>query len=117
MAIITDYGIILIEVIVLKTKVCKKCKIEKDISYFYKDKSKADGHRNSCKSCEGNKGKTVLVNEIENVGKQYYYIESKTWESRRNIHRYKVIPTNPIIIENYKKSKRIPAITLMSAIA
>ena len=104
MAIITDYGIILIEVIVLKTKVCKKCKIEKDISCFYKDKSKADGHRNSCKSCEGNKGKTVLVNEIENeVWKDIDDYEGLYQVS--NLGRIKRIYPYEHLISNSKNSK------------
>lgn len=84
---------------------------EKISIFIYKVNEILEENRDNSKKIDD------IVNEIENAGKQYYYIESKTWESRRNIHRYKVIPTNPIIIENYKKSKRIPAITLMSAIA
>lgn len=33
-------------------KVCTKCHIEKDLSKFYADKSKSDGHKPRCKSCE-----------------------------------------------------------------
>jgi hypothetical protein len=33
-------------------KICKKCKLEKDLIFYHKDKSKKDGHRNSCKSCQ-----------------------------------------------------------------
>ena len=84
---------------------------EKISIFIYKVNEILEENRDNSKKIDD------IVNEIENAGKQYYYIESKTWESHRNIHRYKVIPTNPIIIENYKKSKRIPAITLMSAIA
>ena len=32
-------------------KVCTKCKIEKELSEFYKDKSTKDGLTCKCKSC------------------------------------------------------------------
>ena len=33
-------------------KICTKCNVDKDISYFWKDKSKKDGLRPRCKTCE-----------------------------------------------------------------
>jgi hypothetical protein len=32
-------------------KICTKCKIEKELSEFSKDKTQKDGLRNKCKSC------------------------------------------------------------------
>lgn len=32
-------------------KTCSKCKVEKEISDFYRDKTKKDGHKYSCKDC------------------------------------------------------------------
>ena len=32
-------------------KVCSKCKVEKPLTEFYKNKSRKDGHRCACKSC------------------------------------------------------------------
>lgn len=34
------------------TKVCKKCNLEKELAYFYKDKGVKDGHRNQCRICD-----------------------------------------------------------------
>ena len=34
------------------TKTCSKCKIEKPLSEFYKDKNASDGLRNPCKTCD-----------------------------------------------------------------
>lgn len=53
---------------------------------------------------------------IENAPRRAYYIESKTWVAGKKQFAYRVIPTNPIQIEQYKKSKRTPIISLMSAI-
>lgn len=57
-----------------------------------------------------------VVSMIEQAPKRAYFIESKTWVPGRKQFIYRVIPTNPIQIEEYKKSKRAPIISLMSAI-
>jgi len=33
------------------TKVCSKCKVEKELEEFYKDKTRRDGLHNMCKEC------------------------------------------------------------------
>jgi hypothetical protein len=49
----------------MTTKICGKCRIEKEASMFYKDKRKNDGLRTSCKECTN---KTTLENfEILNI--------------------------------------------------
>jgi len=35
----------------MKTKICSKCKIEKELNHFHKDKSTYDGYYPSCKNC------------------------------------------------------------------
>lgn len=57
-----------------------------------------------------------VVSMIEQAPVRSYYIESKTWLPGKKKFAYRVIPTNPIQIEEYKKSKRVPIISLMSAI-
>ena len=34
------------------TKICSNCKRELDISFFYKNKTKKDGHQSTCKECK-----------------------------------------------------------------
>ena len=36
----------------LNEKVCSKCKVEKSLTEFHKDRSKQDGHRTTCKPCK-----------------------------------------------------------------
>lgn len=36
---------------ILKTKVCGRCKKEKEVSFFYKDSTRKDGYRGWCKEC------------------------------------------------------------------
>lgn len=57
-----------------------------------------------------------IISQIENASKKAYYIASKTWIPGKKQFAYQVIPTNPVQIEEYKKSKRTPIISLMSAI-
>ena len=38
-------------------KICSRCKIEKSVSEFYKDKSIKDGLNNKCKMCASEKNK------------------------------------------------------------
>lgn len=33
------------------TKICKVCQVEKPLAEFHKNRGRADGHRNTCKSC------------------------------------------------------------------
>lgn len=54
------------------------------------------------------------VDMINNATVNYYYIDSKTLN--RGTYNYRVIPTNPIQIDNYKKNKNTPVVELMSAI-
>ena len=57
-----------------------------------------------------------IVSQVEEAPRNAYYIESKTWIPGKKQFAYRVIPTNPVQIEEYKKSKRTPIISLMSAI-
>lgn len=45
----------------MKTKICVKCNIEKDLSAFYNDKSTSDGKRNSCKKCSNIQHKNYCI--------------------------------------------------------
>lgn len=58
-----------------------------------------------------------IVDMINTAPKKAYYIESKNWIKGKNRYHYRVIPTNPIQIEGYKKQKRTPVISLMTAIS
>lgn len=57
---------------------------------------------------------TEILEMITNAKKNYYYIDSK--QSSGRSFKYRVIPTNPIQIDNYKRNKQVPVIELMSAI-
>ena len=58
----------------MKSKVCVKCDIEKDLCEFHKDKTRKDGYRNICKSCSHDYiQKYYLVNE------DYIKTKNKIW--------------------------------------
>ena len=51
-------------------KICTKCKVEKDLSYFVKDKQKKDGYRSSCKKCR-EVYRQKNINTINKYNKEY----------------------------------------------
>lgn len=72
------------------SKICTKCKIEKDESKFTKDKSKKDGLYSSCKEC-GRKYNTERGNKKrrERYNSDEEYREKKKAESNNYNHRNK----------------------------
>ena len=66
----------------MRVKICSKCKIEKDLSCFYRLSAKEDKYRSACKTCTDNQNKTWGQNNQEqrNEYLKNYRIETK--ESR-----------------------------------
>lgn len=69
----------------IKTKICTKCKIEKPIEAFFKNKDKKDGLRSNCKECvkaysKVNAEKIALKNKIyREVNKEKYAEHQKAY--------------------------------------
>jgi hypothetical protein len=86
----------------METKVCSKCKEEKDVCEFHKSTANKSGLRNECKLCRTLTKKKYYeenkLNILEN--KKKYYLEKKDiiLEKRMSYH-YK----NYELIKNYKK--------------
>jgi len=60
-------------------KICTTCKINKDISEFYKRKDSNQTHRSQCKKCISDKTKIYANSHLEQKNKQSkrYYLENK----------------------------------------
>jgi hypothetical protein len=64
-------------------KKCSKCKIEKPLSEFHKDKQKKDGFSPQCKNCRNKSSKSykennlLKVKEISNKSSKKYYEKNK----------------------------------------
>lgn len=60
-------------------KICNKCKLEKDISNFNKDKTKKDGYRTICKKCTSIQVKIYRQNfpDKERLTKKKYRLKFK----------------------------------------
>lgn len=56
------------------TKVCTKCKVEKEVKYFPLRKDSPDGYRNDCKACKKMTDRSYYLNNPEEVKKR-----AKAW--------------------------------------
>ena len=63
-------------------KVCNVCNESYDLSFFHKNKSSQDGHRNNCKSCS--KSYRLKNKDIESEKKKDYYLKNKEKIDLRN---------------------------------
>lgn len=81
----------------MKTKICKKCKEEKEVCKFYTDKTKIDGYYSSCKDCKNTYSKT-RVNETKT------YL--KLWKIKNPNYNKEFLEKNPgYVKEYYQKNK------------
>ena len=51
----------------MMTKVCSKCKAEKSVDCFYKNKSRKDGLQSYCKECKGSYDKKFCITNAEKI--------------------------------------------------
>lgn len=86
----------------METKVCSKCKEEKEVCEFYKNSQKKDGLHPRCKVCVNNCVKDYKEQNPEKVkkSKQKHYLTNK--EKYSNSHQ-KWRKENPECISNYSK--------------
>ena len=81
------------------TKVCSKCKTEKEICEFYKRKETKDGHRSDCKCCFNERALEYRKNNEEKIkrrSKDYFQKNKQSHLEKKQIWR----KNNP---EKYKK--------------
>jgi hypothetical protein len=70
----------------MKTKICSKCNIEKELSEFSKDKSKKDGLCSQCKICRNEHFEIYKKNNKNKIDKKQkeYRLENIKKSSERN---------------------------------
>lgn len=83
--------------IYMKTKICSKCKQEKDIIFFAKRKDSKDGYRNICKECDNKLHKKYKL-ICEHCGKEFY---GQATQKKINIIIF--VHKNVIINHNFHK--------------
>lgn len=83
----------------MNTKVCSKCKMEKDLSKFYKDSNHKDGLRSQCKDCH-------------NAAHKAYEQTPKGKATTKTAHKaYEQTPKYKTSRNRYKQSTRGKATT------
>lgn len=86
-------------------KVCSKCNIEKESSYFSKDKSRSDGLSYVCKSCR--KENYNLNKEAILINKKEYYLKNRDDKIRKACSYGKIWrKNNPDKVNFYNSTKR-----------
>lgn len=78
----------------MKTKICFKCNVEKEITEFYKQPAMKDGHVNKCKTCT----KEDIKNNYENKSKDINFVLKERKRGRDKYHR---------LYENTGKSNKV----------
>lgn len=99
---------------VLGLKTCSKCKFEKELDEFHRDKTKKDGRKSQCKICVKNdKEKKLYAKKYREENKEYYRIKNAEWckrnaEKRRAANR-EYHRKNPHVSRDYyeKNKERI----------
>jgi hypothetical protein len=72
------------------TKICFKCKTEKDLSEFNKSKSRKDGHRTYCRDCEHESGaiyRDIHSEEIKERHREEYRLNPEPKKQYEKDHK------------------------------
>ena len=87
-------------------KICNKCKEEKDIKLFYKDKRMKDGHLNHCKQCKQLSNK-AWSNKNQDKMKAYRdkWIEDNPEANKESKTKYKNNNKEKVAASNSKYNK------------
>ncbi len=92
-------------------KTCSKCKFEKELDEFHRDKTKKDGRKSQCKNCANNNIKRKLYDKkYREEHRDYYREKHAEWRSRNRekirIDARDYRRKNPhLTVEYYRKNK------------
>jgi hypothetical protein len=103
----------------MESKICPKCSKDKPMSHFYKDKSRANGHRSACKECyvslykKSESGKQVQIDyyvrtEIETKRKYRKTAKHKKYVQGRRNREYSKVRAKECVKEAVKAGKLTP---------
>lgn len=84
----------------MKTKKCSRCKKQKALSEFYKDKSHKYGYRSMCKSCDKERLKSLVK-----ANPQKYKTLAKNWRdnNKDKVKSYQLKFKYGLSIDEYNK--------------
>jgi len=85
----------------METKICSKCKEEKNICEFSKDKTRKDGYYLNCKQCEKIRLKLFRSNNPEKMKEKYKKDKLKNPDYIKEWHK-----KNPNYNSEYEKKRR-----------
>ena len=89
----------------MTTKICNKCKIEKDVCEFYKNSRNPNLYRGSCKVCMNSQSSKYYKINIDIIAEKGKIYRKKNSESIK-IRRKDYLDNNPNLFKNwYEKNK------------
>ena len=74
----------------METKICSKCKVEKDICEYHKDKNKKDGLNTYCKLCAINHSKEYYEKNKEKISSKHKGYKSEYNKEYREKNKEKL---------------------------
>ena len=87
----------------MTTKVCSKCKVEKDVGEFYKDRTARDGLQYKCKSCARSTSREWRVENPEKFEKGVCRWRAKNQERVRESSRESSRRSTERLTDHYVK--------------
>jgi hypothetical protein len=94
----------------METKICSRCKKEKSLNEFYKDKAHKDGLNNWCIDCWKLKGKKYRQNNVDKLRQIYQLHKEEKSEYNRMYrlkHRDKLIIDSKNYFKTHKNERKI----------
>ena len=90
----------------MKTKVCTKCKVEKELSEFHKKKDTKDGVRSQCKVCRNEDNKKYRQRPEVQQHEKEYRRRPDVREHRKQYNKEYYSQNREEIIQNHIKYKK-----------
>ena len=89
----------------MTTKICSKCKVEKDVGEFYKDRTARDGLQYKCKPCAKSATREWRVENPEKFKKDIFKWRAKNQERVRELSREATLRSTERLTDCYVKLK------------
>ena len=92
----------------ITVKKCNKCKIEKSVREFCKDKYKKDGYYTLCKSCRKKPTIKIIISNRKRANK-YYQTHKEKVKLYHQMNREKILERMKLYRQNHREERKLYA--------